>query len=291
MHSLTPPETRRPSQILTIVRAMFLNELTVTSFKCVSSTSIHIDCRCDVHAHTAFVHTVPGAGVLEAWLHKLMSQVDATLGGYKILQPGANGVLINHHVREHWRTELIYAYSSFCRGGYSGPGRHTDLLGLQVGRLLGQIRSRLPALRQQRRRALQRPDSTFAGRERRVCCCASVPLVCTRICRSCLLALLLVILCSNMQYIDRDGHEYLYTLNVFADSLQKKVTLLKYFRGYMAEHLLKAGQNIPTQQQDPQEMTRMPFLRCWFRTRNAIVLHLSNGTLQVSTTDAAAIAV
>ena len=94
-----------------------------------------------------------------------------------------------------------------------------------------------------------------------------------------------------MQYIDRDGHEYLYTLNVFADSLQKKVTLLKYFRGYMAEHLLKAGQNIPTQQQDPQEMTRMPFLRCWFRTRNAIVLHLSNGTLQVSTTDAAAIAV
>lgn len=30
------------------------------------------------------------------------------------------------------------------------------------------------------------------------------------------------------------------------------------------------------------DMTRLPFLRTWFRTRSAIVLHLSNGTLQVS---------
>jgi polo-like kinase 1 len=29
------------------------------------------------------------------------------------------------------------------------------------------------------------------------------------------------------------------------------------------------------------DMTRLPFLRTWFRTRSAIVLHLSNGTLQV----------
>lgn len=29
------------------------------------------------------------------------------------------------------------------------------------------------------------------------------------------------------------------------------------------------------------DMTRLPFLRHWFRTRSAIVLHLSNGTLQV----------
>ncbi len=84
-----------------------------------------------------------------------------------------------------------------------------------------------------------------------------------------------------MQYIDRDGHEYLYTLNVYADALQKKVTLLKYFRGYMAEHLLRAGQNIQTSAEQTEEMTRLPFLRAWFRTRNAIVLHLSNGTLQV----------
>ena len=29
------------------------------------------------------------------------------------------------------------------------------------------------------------------------------------------------------------------------------------------------------------ELTRLPFLRTWFRTRSAIVLHLSNGTMQV----------
>ena len=29
-------------------------------------------------------------------------------------------------------------------------------------------------------------------------------------------------------------------------------------------------------------MSRLPFLRTWLRTRNAIILHLSNGTIQVS---------
>lgn len=32
---------------------------------------------------------------------------------------------------------------------------------------------------------------------------------------------------------------------------------------------------------DTDNMIRLPFLRTWFRTRSAIVLHLSNGTLQV----------
>lgn len=31
-----------------------------------------------------------------------------------------------------------------------------------------------------------------------------------------------------------------------------------------------------------EELSRLPFLRTWFRTRSAIVMHLSNGTLQVS---------
>jgi len=42
---------------------------------------------------------------------------------------------------------------------------------------------------------------------------------------------------------------------------------------------LQAGANIAPREGD--EMTRLPFLRTWFRTRSAIVLHLSNGTLQV----------
>ena len=32
----------------------------------------------------------------------------------------------------------------------------------------------------------------------------------------------------------------------------------------------------------PPSQVRLPFLRSWFRTRSAIVLHLSNGTLQVN---------
>ncbi|KAK3101151.1 hypothetical protein FSP39_001346 [Pinctada imbricata] len=72
----------------------------------------------------------------------------------------------------------------------------------------------------------------------------------------------------------------IHTLKVFPESLTKKVTLLKYFRNYMNEHLLKAGANMTPREGD--DMTRLPFLRHWFRTRSAIVLHLSNGTLQIN---------
>ncbi|XP_052245171.1 serine/threonine-protein kinase PLK1-like isoform X2 [Dreissena polymorpha] len=84
----------------------------------------------------------------------------------------------------------------------------------------------------------------------------------------------------NVQYIERDSTEHFHTLKVFPDSLTKKVTLLKYFRNYMSEHLLKAGANITPRETD--DMVRLPFLRTWFRTRSAIVLHLSNGTLQIN---------
>jgi len=42
---------------------------------------------------------------------------------------------------------------------------------------------------------------------------------------------------------------------------------------------VQAGANVVPR--DGEEMTRLPFLRTWFRTRSAMVLHLSNGTLQV----------
>lgn len=59
-----------------------------------------------------------------------------------------------------------------------------------------------------------------------------------------------------------------------------QITLLKYFRNYMSEHLLKAGANITPREGD--ELARLPYLRTWFRTRSAIVLHLSNGCVQVN---------
>ena len=51
------------------------------------------------------------------------------------------------------------------------------------------------------------------------------------------------------------------------------IELIGYF------HHWQAGANMVPREGD--EMIRLPFLRTWFRTRSAIVLHLSNGTLQV----------
>ena len=36
---------------------------------------------------------------------------------------------------------------------------------------------------------------------------------------------------------------------------------------------------------ESDNLARLPFLRTWFRTRSAIVLHLNNGTLQVQQMD------
>ena len=55
-----------------------------------------------------------------------------------------------------------------------------------------------------------------------------------------------------------------------------KVKLLNYFRDYMKEHLLKAGANI-----EGEELSRVPALKTWFKTSRAIVMHLTDGTLQV----------
>lgn len=47
----------------------------------------------------------------------------------------------------------------------------------------------------------------------------------------------------------------------------------------MKEHLLKAGASMVPSERDA--LSRLPYMRSWFRTRSAIVLHLTNGTLQV----------
>ncbi|TUV13731.1 Serine/threonine-protein kinase PLK1 [Bagarius yarrelli] len=84
----------------------------------------------------------------------------------------------------------------------------------------------------------------------------------------------------SLQYIDRGGAESYLSVRSYPAALSKKITLLKYFRNYMSEHLLKAGANITPR--DGDELTRLPYLRHWFRTKSAIVLHLSNGTVQIN---------
>lgn len=99
----------------------------------------------------------------------------------------------------------------------------------------------------------------------------------------------------SLQYIERDGTESYLTVSSHPNSLMKKVsasrwlvaawsgaaerearagrlgsnsglppsfsnqiTLLKYFRNYMSEHLLKAGANITPREGD--ELARLPYL-------------------------------
>uniref|UniRef100_A0A8C8E585 Serine/threonine-protein kinase PLK n=1 Tax=Otus sunia TaxID=257818 RepID=A0A8C8E585_9STRI len=84
----------------------------------------------------------------------------------------------------------------------------------------------------------------------------------------------------NLQYIEQNSTESFFTVRSYPSALNKKITLLKYFRNYMSEHLLKAGANITPREGD--ELARLPYLCTWFRTRSAIVLHLSNGTVQIN---------
>ena len=84
----------------------------------------------------------------------------------------------------------------------------------------------------------------------------------------------------QLAYIDKEMKEEFYTMNAFPELLSKKVTLLKYFRSYMNEHLMNAGNRLRPKEGD--ELARLPCLRYWFRTKSAIVLHLTNGTLQIN---------
>ena len=82
-----------------------------------------------------------------------------------------------------------------------------------------------------------------------------------------------------IQYVERDGIEKYHTLDCYPPQLEKKMKLLAYFRSYMQENLIKAGGSVPPREGD--ELIRLPFLRQWFRTSRAVVMHLTNGTLQV----------
>ncbi|KAK0146891.1 Serine/threonine-protein kinase PLK1 [Merluccius polli] len=84
----------------------------------------------------------------------------------------------------------------------------------------------------------------------------------------------------SLQYIDKAAAESFLDVRSFPPALGKKITLLKYFRSYMSEHLLKAGANMA--RRDGDELARLPYLSYWFRTRSAIVLHLTNGTVQMN---------
>lgn len=83
----------------------------------------------------------------------------------------------------------------------------------------------------------------------------------------------------NVHFIDREGREEYTTKDNYPTHLEKKMKLLTYFKRYMSEHLVKAGGNaIPA----GDDVSRFPHLHTWFRTSTAVVMHLTNGSVQVS---------
>ncbi|XP_068143308.1 LOW QUALITY PROTEIN: serine/threonine-protein kinase polo [Drosophila tropicalis] len=87
----------------------------------------------------------------------------------------------------------------------------------------------------------------------------------------------------NVHFIDRDGKETYMTTTDYCKSLDKKMKLMSYFKRYMTEHLVKAGANNVNIEND--QISRMPHLHSWFRTTCAVVMHLTNGSVQLNFSD------
>lgn len=83
----------------------------------------------------------------------------------------------------------------------------------------------------------------------------------------------------NFEYIEGENRRY-GDIENYPTDINKKITILNYFSSYMNENLLKAGESAKPRECD--EMTQLPHLRAWFRTKSAIVFHLTNGTFQAN---------
>ncbi|XP_060810315.1 serine/threonine-protein kinase polo isoform X2 [Amyelois transitella] len=87
----------------------------------------------------------------------------------------------------------------------------------------------------------------------------------------------------NVHYINRQGQEQYMTMGKYPQELDKKMKLLTYFRRYMTEHLMKAGASVQVRESDG--LSRLPHLHQWFRTTLAVIMYLTNGTLQINFQD------
>ncbi|KAK3089007.1 hypothetical protein FSP39_000092 [Pinctada imbricata] len=84
-----------------------------------------------------------------------------------------------------------------------------------------------------------------------------------------------------VQYFDVTGKSSSYTVECVPEDLEKKTTLLLYFARYMDEHLIQGG-NVEVSKDSDDSWYGNIYLKKWFRTAKAIVLYLSDGTLQVN---------
>ena len=84
---------------------------------------------------------------------------------------------------------------------------------------------------------------------------------------------------NDLLYMTKQGHESYYHVNQTPASLNKKMQLLAYFKDYMKQNLVKLGEQESRQDED---LSRVPVMHHWTRTRSAIVMYLSNGTFQMN---------
>lgn len=102
----------------------------------------------------------------------------------------------------------------------------------------------------------------------------------------------------TLRYNDLSNRVVTLNRDAIPNDLQKKVTLLIYFSQYMDEHLIygasveggmKTGDGSDAALGERADInvcsgltTSAVFMKKWFRTDRAIVMHLNNGTLQVN---------
>jgi polo-like kinase 1 len=84
---------------------------------------------------------------------------------------------------------------------------------------------------------------------------------------------------ANIQYTDQDGSEMYFTVSHFDKNLKKKMSLLTLFQQFLGT-LTKTGTSMIAQESEC--LTRLPVLCKWMRYNRAVVMLLSNGTLQIN---------
>ncbi|EFX86035.1 polo kinase-like protein, copy C [Daphnia pulex] len=91
----------------------------------------------------------------------------------------------------------------------------------------------------------------------------------------------------TQHYVGKDGNENVYTLDHYPPELEKRMKILTSVQALlMQENFIKAGGSVKSVlPRKGDELFRLPFLRQWFMTSRAIVMHLANGTLQVNYQD------
>lgn len=83
----------------------------------------------------------------------------------------------------------------------------------------------------------------------------------------------------TLTYAERHGSERYYPYDNAPEFLKKKIMLLKYFMDYMKTQLILASSHV---HKGGSEIARVPVLSNWFRSKVAIVIALSNGTIQIN---------